>query len=327
VDSLDNTAPPSPSHCVSLLEHHAQTDDNSTNATPGHAAEPSNPGPQASQPDTNVERFEDDEGAPEEGEAGAVRDSDVLLQHTQGRGPLIDGVTNVAPGEGNRPHGWLTDEHAEEKCCPSVFMGHPRTLPQMGASIEWAQRARHELLHRCPRAREDGANVLVKFQIKQVRLIIGALHVRVRKATFRLRDEPTRALTVQDALNQRVVEQLLQTDQAYKDLAGLRTSADYARHSRQILNAMVRQLGQPAWFFTFSSRDSRWTAFLNAIRAAAGKPQLSKEEWDAMPFMQRCDEIQADPVTTARMYQRRLDALLKHVLMDCPAILGRVLDL
>lgn len=88
---------------------------------------------------------------------------------------------------------------------------------------------------------------------------------------------------------------------------------------------MLRQLGVPTFFLTNSMADTRWVELLQALSWAVDKKVLSREEVSRLNWEQRTRLVRLDPVTCARSYRMRTEALLK-VVKRCPDILGPLED-
>ena len=61
------------------------------------------------------------------------------------------------------------------------------------------------------------------------------------------------------------IERLLQSKIGFKDFEALRTSPDYKDKLKSNSFAMIRQLGPPTFFVTFSAAERLWIPLLTAL--------------------------------------------------------------
>lgn len=85
---------------------------------------------------------------------------------------------------------------------------------------------------------------------------------------------------------------------------------------------MIRQLGTPTFFCTFSAAEMCWSKVITAIKAQPGEQiNFSKLDW-----MMKCEILQSNPVTVMRMFEKPLDALMTHLLLSPAQPVGKVED-
>ena len=87
-------------------------------------------------------------------------------------------------------------------------------------------------------------------------------------------------LTNKDSLHR-----ILQFNEGYKFLKPIRATPVFWQNVQKDLFAMVRQLGIPTWFCSFSSADLRWPELLQTILQQENKRQTSINDLD---WSQRC---------------------------------------
>ena len=84
--------------------------------------------------------------------------------------------------------------------------------------------------------------------------------------------------------NAQQLHSLIHRNEGYKYLAKVRGSAPY--WERTNLCAMVKQLGIPTFFASFSAADRCWKEISSAIMKVLGKPMPEEMDWS-----QHCDFI------------------------------------
>ncbi|XP_013856318.1 uncharacterized protein LOC106512195 [Austrofundulus limnaeus] len=118
------------------------------------------------------------------------------------------------------------------------------------------------------------------------------------------------------------VKNILNYDMGYKFLKPIRGTPVFWQSVQKDLFAMVRQLGIPTWFCSFSSADMRWTHFMEAFMCA-DNIQINVDNLD---WAQKCDLLKNNPVTAARMFDHRFHCFLKDVLMSPSQPIGKIID-
>ena len=98
------------------------------------------------------------------------------------------------------------------------------------------------------------------------------------------------------------------------ELKSIRTSLDYFLNLRRNLYAMIRQLGPPTFFVSFSSAEHCWKPLIDALKHIKSKNKVAIEN-DIQE-----DEIETlirnDPVTCVRYYRNRINALHQLISHD-----------
>ena len=122
------------------------------------------------------------------------------------------------------------------------------------------------------------------------------------------------------------VKKIIQRDEGYRFLTHIRGTPAYWEKSKRDLFAMIRQLGIPTFFITFSAADRRWIEIDNSILISQGKPPMNEEQHKNMTWEQHCDIIMSNPVAAARMFQQRVNTFIKDVIMSQANPIGKVQD-
>ncbi|KAI8519597.1 hypothetical protein Bbelb_028540 [Branchiostoma belcheri] len=117
------------------------------------------------------------------------------------------------------------------------------------------------------------------------------------------------------------VKAILKSDEGYRFLQPVRGTSQYWEKALNELYAMIRQLGIPTWFVTFSAADLRWPEVLEAIRQDHSAVPVSDLSWE-----ERCDILKSNPVTAARMFDHRVKLFFKHVIHSPSQPIGEVVD-
>lgn len=90
----------------------------------------------------------------------------------------------------------------------------------------------------------------------------------------------------------------------------------------QEICAIIKQLGLPTWFTTFSAAETRWNEVIETLLLLHNdKRSVNDIEWS-----ERCSLINNNPVMCARMFDHHVVALFRDVIMSPAAPLGIVVD-
>lgn len=231
-------------------------------------------------------------------------------------------VYNIAPSQGMRPLGLFQDKNSEELNFPKIFCGQSRDdYSKQTVRLSYKERCKWELRTRDRRVAMCTSNLFFKLRLSQIIDVRRAAWVRIRKS--KLQDKNLTASQVVSAVDK---EQLLASDIGYHDLIGLRTSPDYYDQLKKSVFAMLRQLGTPTWFFTFSAADLHWYDLLVALAKTVDGKDISEEEAKEMSYDEKNRLIASDPITCARFYRNRMEAFRTNVLQNCPDVLGGFVD-
>ncbi|KAI8496925.1 hypothetical protein Bbelb_255800 [Branchiostoma belcheri] len=117
------------------------------------------------------------------------------------------------------------------------------------------------------------------------------------------------------------LQNILKSDQGYRFLQPVRGTPQFWDRALNELFAMIRQLGIPTWFATFSAADLRWPEVLEAIRQDQSSVPVSDLSWE-----ERCDILKSNPVTAARMFDHRVKLFFKHLIQSPSQPIGEVVD-
>lgn len=114
---------------------------------------------------------------------------------------------------------------------------------------------------------------------------------------------------------------ILNTDRGYQFLKTIRGSPPYWEKCLRDLFAMVKQLGIPTWFCSFSAADRRWPEILEAICKQQGKEVPQNPDWTKY-----CHLMNSNPVTACRMFEHRVLSFISSVILSPASPIGKVKD-
>jgi hypothetical protein len=165
------------------------------------------------------------------------------------------------------------------------------------------------------RCAENTEKLFYSYKKKEHELLRSAISISMKK---------TVGLTTKEALNQKHMEDMFFKKEAFQIFKTIRTSPAYWDNRKRELNAMIRQLGLPTFFITFSPAEIKWPELLRTLLRVLGIGQEERyTDEDKYPdkfFMELSPDklyalVSRDPVTTARYFDRRM-ALLRSLMMN-----------
>ncbi|KAI3356757.1 hypothetical protein L3Q82_003436 [Scortum barcoo] len=84
----------------------------------------------------------------------------------------------------------------------------------------------------------------------------------------------------------------------------------------------MAQLGTPTFFCTFSAAEMRWKEVITAIKTQQGE----QVNFDELDWSSKCDILRSNPVTTMRMFDKRVEALFRDLILSPAEPIGKVVD-
>lgn len=118
-------------------------------------------------------------------------------------------------------------------------------------------------------------------------------------------------VTAGDLVDSNYVDSLIQHNDGYKILKGIRSSPAHWQHEKTKLMAQIRQFGLPTLFLTLSSADTNWPELLVNLKLSVDKEIISEDEAENLSYAEKARLIQKDPVTCALHFDLRFKALKK----------------
>ncbi|CAG5044436.1 unnamed protein product [Parnassius apollo] len=112
-------------------------------------------------------------------------------------------------------------------------------------------------------------------------------------------------------------------DNMHLTMRNIRGSASYWQKCCSELIAMVRTLGPPTWFLTFSCNDLNWPDMIKALLIADGG---DIDDVDRLSFPERLNLVQKHPVVLARQFTVRVNALMRFLKRNKDCLGGLIED-
>ncbi|XP_072562264.1 uncharacterized protein [Paramormyrops kingsleyae] len=238
---------------------------------------------------------------------------EILDQH-------FDGIMSMAPAEGNNPVRLLTDESNEAKCFPVLFPKGTGTFHERRKEkLTLSRYLNTRILNADGRFGKNLDYIFYGQYLSELQQVVSNVSIAVRKG-YDAWDKST--VTSETLTNKESLQKMFNFDEGYKFLRPIRGTPVFWQSVQKDLFAMVRQLGIPTWFCSFSSADLRWTELMTAIFKQDGIDASSAE----LDWSERCALLKNNPVTAARMFDYRFHCFLKDVIMSEAQPIGKIVD-
>ena len=233
-----------------------------------------------------------------------------------------DRIISFAPGEGNKPLGIFLDKDSEYLSFPSIFCGKRRPdNNERKVPVSYSTIAKWELRSQDRRAAMSVPNIFYKLKKLQIKQIQDSACISLRKCKTK-----GKCFTAGDLKSEDYLNKLVHLDEGFRVLKSVRGSPPYFEKCKRDLFAMIRQLGNPTWFCSFSAAETRWTHLLKTLGRIVEKKEYTDDEIQQMTWEQKSDLIQKDPVTCARNFDHMVQLFIRDILKSTVAPIGEIAD-
>ena len=235
---------------------------------------------------------------------------------------FADGIISFVLDEGNRPVGIFTDKDSEYLSFPTIYCGKrrhdnkERVVPVHYSTIcKWELRCQDRRVAQCV------PNIFYKLKKLQIRQIQGSASLGLRKCKTKRRRY--RAVDFKSPEN---VHNIVHQDDGFRVLKNLRGLPPYFERCKKDLFAMIRQLGNPTRFCSFSAAETRWVHLLEILGRLLDKKDYSDNDIKNMNWQKKCELIQNDPVTCARNFEHMVQLFFHHFMNSSLKPIGPIID-
>ena len=250
---------------------------------------------------------------------------DTCLQPIDMRQEILDNyfddIVSCAPCEGNSPVALLNNESNEAKSFPRLFPTGRGTYHDIrNIKLTLGRYFLNRLLHVDNRFAQNTDYIFFAQYLYEMQQIISSVSIALRKGADK-KDDFTQ-VKVSDFKDATKIGELLKCNEGYKFLKNVRGTPAYWQSTQKDVLAMVRQLGKPTWFASFSSADMRWPEIMQTLLIQTGdRRKLCELEW-----ADKCNLLKSNPVTVARMFDKRFHTFMKKVILSESHPIGKVKD-
>ena len=283
------------------------------------------PQKQQSSESVNIESVvdEDDENVEDEAvRGGPVLDTFLMpVDMVQESLPFCpDSILSIAPCEGNKPTNIFADKTCEALAFPNHFPDGQNTLTeQRQLQLSPSKYFQARLMNVDPRFARDTQYIFYGLYITEVKFISSNISIALRKGKKRTKDG--KRITAGTLSQRKGIDHVTGEDTGFRHFPTLKGSPDYWRQTQHDLFAMIRQLGIPTFFCTFSCNND-WPEIVTAVKAQQGETvDVTTLSWE-----EKCNILASNQVTCARMFDHRVKLFLNTVIRSPAAPIGNVID-
>ena len=232
-----------------------------------------------------------------------------------------DGIFSIAPAQGNKPVGFFAIPKLEAMAFPVQFPTGQNTLDEVRAiKLSPSKYFNARLFAADTRFASDQSYLFFAQFVTETHLATGSMSIQMRKGKSSAKDG--RRITNKMLQDKCELERLIQDRDATRFMQPLRGTPAYWDKTLKDLNAMLRQIGKPTFFLTFSAAEMRWPEVVEVIKAQQGElGDFSELDWNA-----KCDILRSNPITVMRMFEKRVDALMSNLILSPAQPIGEVED-
>ncbi|KAK3105150.1 hypothetical protein FSP39_018213 [Pinctada imbricata] len=233
----------------------------------------------------------------------------------------FDEVFNLAPAEGMNPVKMLQEIGNEAKCFPVLFptgknsFDETRKLP-----ISLSRYFNNRLMHSDNRFAQNTNYLFYAQYLSELKQVIDKTQISLRKTDSK--GTTAGKVTAETLQDKAKLKQLFRKDEALRFLQPIRGTPSYWQSAQKDLFAMLRQLGIPTWFCSFSAAEFRWKDMINVIL----KRQGDTRKFETLDWSEKSQILKSNPVTVARMFDRRFHLFLHEVILSPCNPVGKVID-
>ncbi|CAB0002561.1 unnamed protein product, partial [Nesidiocoris tenuis] len=207
-----------------------------------------------------------------------------------------------APGQDKQPVPWTKVENLDELCFPGIFGGYEFDPEN---SLTYTQRVRFEIRHKDRRScQNERLFFMVKKKIEMG--IVSTANVCLRK--FKA---DGKNVSVRDVCDPNFITDALRHNDGFKFLKQIRGSPAYWEDRKKAVLAMIRQLGKPAIFLTFSAAELHSPELIVILFKIKYRKTLSIREAMDLDDETKTRLIKTDPVTCVRYFEEKAKNLMK----------------
>ncbi|KAK3083914.1 hypothetical protein FSP39_005261 [Pinctada imbricata] len=234
---------------------------------------------------------------------------------------FYDEIFSLAPAEGMNPVRILQSRGNEAMSFPTHFPSGVNTFDQeRTVPITLSRYYNNRLMHADGRFANDTNYIFYSQYVSELKQVIDKTQICLRKA--KSKSSEGNKVTEDVLLDNSKLRKILHNDEALRFLQPIRGTPSYWQNTQKDLFAMLRQIGIPTWFCSFSAAEFRWPEIVNAIL----RQQRSDKDFYDLNWNQKSTLLKHDPVTVARMFDRRFHLFLKMVIFSDLEPIGKVTD-
>ena len=232
-----------------------------------------------------------------------------------------ENIYSIAPAQGNNPVNFFKTPKLESMAFPVQFNTGKNTLDEdRPRKLSPSRYFNARLFSADNRFAVDSNYIFFAQFVTEMNLAMSSMSIQLRKGKVFTKDG--KKITTSLLKSQNEVQKLVRHGDATRFMQPLRGTPAYWQKTMRDLFACLKQLGQPTFFVTFSAAEMRWPEIIEVIQAQRGEDMPVEE----MDWATKADILRSNPVTIIRMFEKRVEALMRDLILSPAQPLGEVLD-
>ncbi|XP_063436496.1 uncharacterized protein LOC134717928 [Mytilus trossulus] len=233
---------------------------------------------------------------------------------------LFDQEFNLSPAEGNNPVSLLKENGIEAKTFPVHYPTGKNTWNEdREEKLSLLRYFNLRLMSVENRFARDTSYIFFSQYMSELDRVMSNVQISLRKGSVFSEGQK---VTSKMLCNKESLNGLFRKDEAIKFMKPVRGTPPYWQSIQKDIFCMIRQLGIPSFFASFSSADFRWKEIVETIL----KQQGDIRNVDDLSWDEKCKVLCSNPATVARMFDHRFHKFLKDVIMSDAEPIGHVID-
>ncbi|XP_062606605.1 uncharacterized protein LOC134268370 [Saccostrea cucullata] len=233
----------------------------------------------------------------------------------------FDDVYNIAPGEVQNPVRMLQEEGNEAKTFPHLFpSGNFSWNENRDEKITLARYFNNRLMNTDNRFAKDTNYIFFSQYMSELNQVIEKTQISIRKSVSQL--DGGKSVTSDMLQDPEILSKLLKNNEALRFMQPIRGTPAYWSATQKDLFAMLRQLGIPTWFCSFSAAEFRWNEIVGSIL----HHENDTRDPSNLDWAEKSDILRKNPVTVARMFENRFHIFQRDVILSPSNPIGKVID-
>ncbi len=215
----------------------------------------------------------------------------------------------VAPGEGQFSISVNQDKFSEELTFLKIYGGESPCPYLHDPKYTYQQICKSEQRRFDNRCSSNTNKIFYSYKKLVAKKLIDSVSISLKKTIN------TTNLTAGQALDTEIIEKFLLTTEGQLMLRTIRSSPQFWQWKKMELYAMIRQLGCPSLFMTFSPAECDWLELIVILYNLKNpSANIHKDQAAKLPLTDRYSLISENPVTTARYFDSRMKEMQKFLL-------------
>lgn len=230
-------------------------------------------------------------------------------------------VFNIAPAEGNNPIRMLQEPGNEAKTFPWHFPSGKFSFDETREKrLTLARYFNNRLMNADDRFAKDTNYIFFSQYISELNQVIEKTQISIRKTVTKFQKEDK--INSDMIRNPEILSRLLKNDEAIRFMQPIRGTPAYWSATQKDLFAMLRQLGIPTWFCSFSSAEYRWNDAISSLL----RQRNDDRDPDELDWTDKNEILRSNPVTVARMFEHRFHIFQRDVNNSPSEPIGKISD-